>query len=78
MFVSQNQSRLSSEKAGAEQQFTAEQAENARLQDLLDRLTDDKRKLANRVNKLVQNGNVWHERLYERFTKTLSFLNCKC
>jgi len=36
--------------------LNTEQAEVARLQELLDKLTTDKRKLANRVNKLIANG----------------------
>ena len=37
--------------------LSVEQAEVAKLQDLLEKLTSDKRKLANRVNKLLNNGN---------------------
>ena len=52
----QENDRVIADRTAVESSLTSEQGEVARLQDLLDKLTSDKRKLANRVNKLISNG----------------------
>ena len=55
MILQGNQS-LSKQQAELKQQLSVKNGDLMRLEELLDRVTEDKKRISHRVNKLVANG----------------------